>query len=285
MSTLVFCKLGGSVLTDKERPHTARPEVIARLSGEVARALAARPELRLALGHGSGSFGHAVARRTGTRAGVHGAEGWQGFVQVAAEAARLNRIVADALLAAGVPAWSLAPSALARCEAGRLVALDYEPVLEALAHGLVPLVYGDVALDRVLGGTIVSTEQVLAYLARKLHPQRLILVSDVDGVFAGDPRRDPEAVPVPEITEANWPEVCAALGGSRAADVTGGMRSKVEEMMRLVQELPWLEVHILSGERPGALERVLVAPQAGAGGTVIRWGTWGNATLAKPSPW
>jgi isopentenyl phosphate kinase len=271
MSTLLFCKLGGSVLTDKERPHTARPEVIARLSEEVACALAARPELRLVLGHGSGSFGHAVARRTGTRAGVQGQAGWLGFVEVAAEAARLNRIVTDALLSAGVPAWSLAPSALARCEAGRLVALDLEPVQEALAHGLVPLVYGDVALDRVLGGTIVSTEQVLAYLARELHPQRLILVSDVDGIFAGDPRPDPEAAPVPEITEANWPEVCAVLGGSRATDVTGGMRSKAEEMVRLVHELPGLEVHILSGERPGALERALVTPEGGTGGTVIRW--------------
>jgi isopentenyl phosphate kinase len=271
MSTLVFCKLGGSVLTDKQQPHTARPEVIARLAAEVAGALAAGPELRLVLGHGSGSFGHAVARRTGTRTGVRDAVGWQGFVQVAAEAARLNRIVTDALLAAGVPAWSLAPSALARCEAGRLVALDCRPVREALAHGLVPLVYGDVALDRVLGGTIVSTEQVLAYLARELHPQRLVLVSDVDGVFAGDPRHNPEALPVPRITEANWSKVQAALSGSHAADVTGGMRTKVEEMVRLVQELRGLEVQLLSGERPGALEGALLPSQEGAGGTIIRW--------------
>jgi isopentenyl phosphate kinase len=271
MSTLVFCKLGGSVLTDKERPRTARPKVIARLATELAQALEARPGLRLVLGHGSGSFGHAVAQRTGTRAGVQGAEGWLGFVQVAAEAARLNRIVTDMLLAAGLPVWSLAPSALARCEAGRLVALDCEPVREALTRELVPLVYGDVALDRVLGGTIVSTEQVLAYLARELHPQRLILVSDVDGVFVGDPLSNPDALPVPQITKANWRQVQAALGGSHATDVTGGMRSKVEEMVRLAQELPGLEVQILSGERPGALEGALLAPQEGLGGTVIRW--------------
>jgi isopentenyl phosphate kinase len=270
MSTLVFCKLGGSVLTDKGRPHTARPQVIARLAAELARALAARPELRLLLGHGSGSFGHAVAHRTGTLAGVHGAEGWLGFVQVAAEAARLNRMVTDALLAAGVPAWSLSPSALARCEAGRLVALDGEPVREALAHRLVPLVYGDVALDRTLGGTIVSTEQVLAFLARELHPERLILVGDVDGVFVGGPQDTSDAVPVPRITAANWPQVHAALGGSCSTDVTGGMRTKIEEMVRLVQELPGLEVQVLSGRRPGALEEAMLSPE-GAGGTLIRW--------------
>ena len=39
---LVFVKLGGSVITDKTQPETARPEVIARLAGEIAAALAAR---------------------------------------------------------------------------------------------------------------------------------------------------------------------------------------------------------------------------------------------------
>ena len=37
---LVFVKLGGSVITDKTQPEADRPEVIARLASEVARALA-----------------------------------------------------------------------------------------------------------------------------------------------------------------------------------------------------------------------------------------------------
>jgi isopentenyl phosphate kinase len=270
MSELVFCKLGGSVLTIKARPHTTRPEIIARLAAEVAQALDARPELRLVLGHGSGSFGHAVAMRTGTRAGVQGAEGWRGFALVAAEAARLNRKVADALLAARVPVWSLAPSASARCESGQLAWLNTEPVREALVRGLVPLVYGDVALDRAQGGTIVSTEQVLAYLAREMHPRWLILVTDVDGVFSGDPRRDPTAERIPEITPEKWPDVRALLREAHAVDVTGGMRSKVEEMLQLVQQVPHLKIRILSAERPGALAQVLAAPQEGMDGTLIR---------------
>ncbi len=271
MSELVFCKLGGSVLTVKSRPHTARPRVIARMAAEVAQALQTCPGLGLVLGHGSGSFGHSVAQRTGTRAGVRGAEGWLGFAQVAAAAARLNRKVTDALLAAGVPTWSLPPSATARCEGGRLVSLDTEHLREALANGLVPLVYGDVALDRTLGGTIVSTEQVLAYLAQELHPRRMILVSDVDGVYAGDPRLNPSAERVPEINRENWRTVQALLSGSHATDVTGGMRSKVEEMVHLAQQVPGLEVLILSAEHPGTLARALSTPHDHDTGTVIRW--------------
>ena len=149
---LVFVKLGGSVITDKTQPETARPEVIARLAGEIAAALAARAVpsktsglapsdtsgqvhsnapsygLRVVLGHGSGSFGHVVARRYGTRQGVYSAADWRGFAEVAAVAARLNRIVADICLAVGVPVWSLQPSASASCRGGELVSLAAAPV-------------------------------------------------------------------------------------------------------------------------------------------------------------
>ncbi|HFD39365.1 MAG TPA: isopentenyl phosphate kinase family protein [Anaerolineae bacterium] len=270
MSDLAFVKLGGSVITDKARPETARPAVIARLAEETAAALEARPDLRLLLGHGSGSFGHTVARRYGTRRGVRGADQWQGFVRVAAVAARLNRLVTDAFLAAGVPVWSLQPSASARCRDGRLRSLETAPVETALSRGLVPLLYGDVALDETLGGTILSTEQIFTYLAPRLRPARLILVGTVDGVFESDPLRDPSARPVPCISAANWERVRGMLSGSHAADVTGGMRSKVEAMVDLVRRMPGLTVHLLSGERPGALRAALLEPEA-AGGTVIRF--------------
>lgn len=271
MSELVFVKLGGSVITDKARPETARPEVLARLAGEVAAGMGARPDLRLVLGHGSGSFGHVAARRYGTRQGVRDAAGWRGFVEVAAVAARLNRLVSAEFLAAGVPAWSLQPSASARCRGGRLVSLAAEPLERALALGLVPLVYGDVALDEVRGGTIISTEEIFGYLAPRLGPARLVLVGVVDGVYDRDPLRDPSARPVPEITAANWEAVRAMLGGSHATDVTGGMLAKVEEMVDLARRLPGLTVHLISGERHGALEGALRSPAPQEGGTLIRW--------------
>jgi len=266
---LVFVKLGGSVITDKTQPETARPQVISRLAEEIAVALTACPDLRLVLGHGSGSFGHPVAQQHGTHLGVHGPDGWRGFAEVAAVAARLNRLVADALLAAGVPAWSIQPSASARCRDGELLSLETDPIKEALAHGLVPLVYGDVALDEVRGGTIISTEQIFAYLARRLRPARLIMVGQVDGVFESDPLRDPTARLIPEITWQNWAEVRTQLGGSHAADVTGGMLAKVEAMVSLVREPSGMTVHLLSGLRPGALESALRQPTILTGGTLI----------------
>jgi isopentenyl phosphate kinase len=279
MNELVFVKLGGSVITDKNEPETTRPEAISRLAGEVASALAARtgapdssgPGLGLVLGHGSGSFGHVIAARYGTRRGVHSAADWHGFAEVAAVAARLNRMVTDAFLEAGVPVWSIQPSASARCGGGELLSLEAVPVERALALGLVPLLYGDVALDELQGGTIISTEQIFAYLARRLRPARLVLVGVVDGVFERDPLSDPSARHVPEISAQNWAAIQSALGGSHGTDVTGGMLNKVSEMVNLVRELPGLEAYLISGERKDALEMALLGRVDAIGGTRIRW--------------
>jgi isopentenyl phosphate kinase len=212
-----------------------------------------------------------TAQRYGTRQGVRSPADWFGFAEVADVAARLNRLVTQRFLAAGVPAWSLQPSASARCRGGALVSLEIDPLLRALDRGLAPMVYGDVALDEEQGGTILSTEQIFGYLARSLHPARLVLVGQVDGVFEGDPLSDPTARHVPVIHPGNWAWVQAVLGGSHATDVTGGMLSKVEEMVGLVQDLPGVWVHLISGQRPGALQAALLEPLS-AGGTVIDWG-------------
>jgi isopentenyl phosphate kinase len=223
------------------------------------------------VGHGSGSFGHIAAQRHGTRQGVQTAAQWRGFAQVAAVAARLNHLVTQHFLEAGIPVWSIQPSAAAWCRSGELVSLPVRPVKRALAAGLVPLLYGDVAFDQVLGGTIISTEQIFAYLARKLCPGQIVLVGVVDGVYDRDPLADPSAARLPEISSHNWELVRGMMGSSHAADVTGGMRAKVEEMVNLAQGLPGLLVHLISGERPGALEAVLVDPAQSSGGTAIHW--------------
>src|SRR5512136_3268147 len=111
MTELVFLKLGGSLITDKTDEQVARPRVIRRLAREVRTALNKRPGLKLVLGHGSGSFGHSVASRYGTRKGVRGPEAWRGFSEVAEAAAHLNGIVREACIREGIPVLSLTPCA------------------------------------------------------------------------------------------------------------------------------------------------------------------------------
>lgn len=258
MSELIFLKLGGSLLTDKTQPQALRADVLARLAAEVADALAARPALRLVIGHGSGSFGHMAARRYNTRAGVASREEWRGYAETARAAALLNRRVVDALWEAGAPALALQPSASALCRDGELLALEDRPVRVALDNGLVPVLYGDVALDSVRGGTIVATEELFAWLAPRLAPQRIVLVGEVAGVLSADPASGVAGELIEVITPALLPDLAQALGGARGVDVTGGMAAKAAAMLALVQAVPALAaVQIISGLTAGLVRAVL----------------------------
>ena len=268
MIELVFVKLGGSIITDKLRAATPCPQTIERLATEIKAAQDARPDLRLLLGHGSGSFGHVVGKKYRVHEGIADDQDWWGYAETGTVAARLNRIVADTLLRVGVPIVSVQPSASAHCRGGELVSMEVHPVEQALRHRLVPLVYGDVAFDELQGCTIISTETVLAYLACKLHPARMVMVGQVNGVYDRDPLRNAAAQHIARITAQTFPDINAQLGRSHGVDVTGGMLSKVREMISLVAKGHTHRVHLISGRREGALTRVLL-DSASAEGTII----------------
>ena len=150
------------------------------------------------------------------------------------------------------PALSLQPSASARCHDYVLEHLDTRPIRAALAQGLVPLVYGDVALDDVQGGTIISTEDIFLYLAHELHPACILLLGQVPGLL------DADGAIIPHVTPADLPGLQDVLAGAAGVDVTGGMADKVRRMVELVQRHPHTCVHILSGAEPGLLARALL---------------------------
>ncbi len=251
---LQFLKLGGSLITDKHQPRTARGDVITRLGEEIAAARADNPALRLVLGHGSGSFGHVSAERYGTRSGVRSPSEWRGFAEVWRDASALNHIVVEALHAAGVPAITFPPSGAVTAHQGQVATWDTLPLRTALERGLLPVVYGDVVFDEELGGTILSTENVFAYLARQLRPRRILLAGLDEGVWADYPACERL---LPKITPDDLPRIRRGLEGSAATDVTGGMASKVKEMLALAGEVEGLEVFIFSGAAAQNVRRAL----------------------------
>lgn len=264
MAETIFLKLGGSLITDKTRAETIRPKTIARIAREIAVARAANPNLRLLLGHGSGSFGHVPAAQHGTRRGVKSAEQWQGFVEVAAAAARLNAIMVHALLDAGVPILSLTSHGSASVSDGKITHINHQTVANALNMGLVPLVMGDVAFDVVRGGTIISTEEIFTFLASKLNPKWLLLAGETVGVY------DENRMIIPTITRQNLPSIRHALGGSRGTDVTGGMLTKVQTMLALVDQHPQLSIRIFSGLESGTIQQMLTDPEQAQGTLLSR---------------
>jgi isopentenyl phosphate kinase len=258
---MILLKLGGSLITVKSQPETARSEVIGRIAGEIAQAIQERPALRLIVGHGSGSFGHPMAARFSTHLGALTAADWLGFTKVWAAAQRLNRMVIDGLLEVGLPAISFPPSVLAVCDEHKIVQMAIEPIHRALEAGLLPVVYGDVAFDRTHGSTILSTEMVFLHLAASLRPERVLLAGIEPGVYSNYPE-SPEILPL--VTERQLPQL--SLSGAADTDVTGGMKAKVEAALALAQTFPQTEVRIFSGEATGIIKSALLG---GSPGTLI----------------
>lgn len=257
---LYFLKLGGSLITEKNQPRTLRVQVLDRLAKEIAAAQQRKPGQALLLGNGAGSFGHSTAKKFGTRQGVHTPEEWNGFIEVWHEAASLNKHVADALHAAGLPVIAIHPSTTIIAEEGQISHWDIAPIQAALANGLIPLVHGDVTFDVIRGGTILSTEDLFSYLAFKLNPHHILLAGIEPGVWADYPACTKV---IESITLGNLQEILPNITESVSADVTGGMFSKVEQSMQLAERIPGLELSIFSGLIPGSVERALLGEKVG----------------------
>jgi len=258
---LVFLKLGGSLITDKSRPYTARHDIMDTMAKEIHASLQAHPGLNLIIGHGAGSFGHVPAKKFRTRDGLpierdENSENqyWEGFAEVWFQASELNRHVIHALHGANVRAISFSPAASVFANDGQVTLWETSQISSALSAGIVPVVQGDVIFDVKRGGTILSTEDLFMYLTHQLKPTRLLLAGIEDGVWADFPARTKL---VDRITPETFSEFSSSIGGSAADDVTGGMETKVKQMLQLAQETSINTVQIFSGETPGNLTRAL----------------------------
>ncbi|MBN1303529.1 MAG: isopentenyl phosphate kinase family protein [Anaerolineales bacterium] len=264
MDKLVFLKLGGSLITVKTRPFTARLDKITDLAEQLSSVLSSSPDTKLLLGHGSGSFGHTAAKEFNTREGAARARNlgdyWKGFSEVWYQASALNRIVMEALYKANLRAIALPPAASVVAQNGKILAWNIAPIRAALEAGLVPVVYGDVTFDKGQGGTILSTEELMMFLALELYPQRILLAGLEDGVWEDYPSRSHL---LDKITPAYLEENRSPAGGSSGTDVTGGMASKVEQMLELVTRSEGIEAQIFSGEEHGNLIKAFNNVQLG----------------------
>lgn len=273
MKELVFLKLGGSLITDKTKPYTPLLDMMDDLALQITTTLQTQPNLRLVIGHGAGSFGHVAASEYKTRDGfprpsplAHRDRDeteenyWKGFAEVWYQASSLNRHVMQSLHKAGLRTIALPPSSSVISSGGQVAVWETTPIRMALAAGIVPVIFGDVVFDEVRGGTILSTENLFAYLAKALHPDRILLAGLEDAVWEDFPARTRK---IERITPESFHDIKHGVGKSAAADVTGGMQAKVNEMLELAQENPGLKIQIFSGTNPGNLVRALMGELLG----------------------
>lgn len=174
---IIFIKLGGSVITNKEKPNLLRRRILSRLVKEIKKSLEqAKDEYLFVIGHGQGSFGHIPAIKYKTLDGFINKKSKMGMAIVQDKAADLNRIVIKEFIKNNIPAISIPTS-------GNLVTNNRKAILffgdvlkEYLNQGLLPVTYGDVIVDKSQGCTIWSTDEIFTFLALELQMSQTLKI-------------------------------------------------------------------------------------------------------------
>ena len=83
-------------------------------------------------------------------------------------------------------------------------------------------------------------------------PERVIFVSDVDGLYDRDPKSNPDSKLLTEVTSELLEKV---TGDSTVDDVTGGVKAKMEAMLRITT--PERDCVLINGSVPGRLYSIL----------------------------
>ncbi len=147
--------------------------------------------------------------------------------------------------------------------------LNLRATLQALLErGVVPVINENDAVSteeiaffegdgrRVFG----DNDRLSALVASKLAADLLVLLTDVEGVFERDPRRDATAGLIHRLDFDEEP-TSVEVGGAGSAAGRGGMRSKMEAAR--VAAFAGCHVVIATGRRPGLLPAILAGDDVG----------------------
>lgn len=132
-------------------------------------------------------------------------------------------------------------------------------IFALLSYGVIPIINENdtVATDEIMFG---DNDELAALISSFIGADRLVILSDVDGLHTADPKKDSGAElisSVDRITDG----MLRSAGGKGSAVGTGGMYSKLLSAKKALRF--GVSVSIINGKRAGALRAVLRGRAAG----------------------
>lgn len=220
MQNLALIKLGGSVITFKDRPLSANTDAIDGISGALVSL-----DIPTIIVHGGGSFGHhwSVKYDMHTKPAQYDAHG----VSVVHESMiTLNQIISNSMIRAGLNPYSIAPPMFTTGH--KAISAKIRELYTIAKSKLVPVTFGDVVHTGGRNYSILSGDALMSILAKVLRPSKVIFVTNVDGIY-----RDLNTKEL--VTELVAKGKADPIKFSQAvgADVTGGMQRKVKEAFKI----------------------------------------------------
>jgi isopentenyl phosphate kinase len=233
---MILIKLGGSIITNKERPLSPRIKTIDKIAKQLKKI-----NEPIIVVHGGGSFGHywSVRYDMHTKPAKYDP---RGVAVVKNSMVELNKIILERLEKNKLNSYCLPPTDF--MVGNRPIQNKVKEIKKIAESDLIPVTFGDALWCGNKKSYILSGDKIMSILAKALRPRLAIFVLNVDGLYSD--LKTKKLIHDMKNAQASIQEI--------SMDVTGGMKRKVEEATRISKM--GLKVFFVNGNKP---ERIVNA--------------------------
>lgn len=245
---MILIKLGGSIITNKEKPLSPRIKTIDNIAKQLKKI--SEP---FVIVHGGGSFGHywSVKYDMHTKPARYDSHG---VAIVKNSMIEINKIILDSLTKNKLNPYCLPPTDF--MSGNKPIPSKVREIRKIAESNLIPVTFGDALWYGQKKSYILSGDKIMSILAKTLRPRLSIFILNVDGLYSDlNTKRLIYDMKDDQVSIQDIP-----------MDVTGGMTRKVEEATRISKM--GLKVFFANGNKP---ERIINAIQKNRfEGTIFR---------------
>ncbi len=247
----IIIKLGGSAITNKDKFKSPRLNIIKQLAREIGQ-IYEKLEKKIVIIHGGGSYGHPLASKFKLHMGLKDANALLGVSETIDAMRELSLLISQNLRENGVPVAPIQPSSIAINKSSKIHYFNMETIVKFLDLNMTPLLWGDVVYDLNQGVSILSGDELVSYIAIKLNAKMVVYGSDVDGIYR-EPRNKKGLIRL--VNDRNLQEVLNHIIDTQGVDVTGGMRRKIEEILKVYEQ--GIPIYLVNATKNGYVYRTV----------------------------
>ena len=227
---MILIKLGGSIITNKEKPLSSRKNSI----DKIVKTLKKLDEPIIVV-HGGGSYGHywSVKYDMHTEPANYSTHG---ISVVKNSMVELNNIILDSFLKNKLNPYCLPPTDFIFGD--KPIIKKVKEIEKIAKTNLIPITFGDALWFGKKKSYILSGDRIMFILANILKPRLCIFVLNVDGLYS-----DLKTKKLIHELKNEKPLIVKS-----SKDVTGGMRRKVEEATKISKK--GINVFFVNGNDP-----------------------------------
>jgi isopentenyl phosphate kinase len=244
-NNLVIIKLGGSVITYKDKPLTPNYLAIEKMANIIKEL---KKHNKIIIVHGGGSFGHYWSIKYDMHT-LPSAYSDEGVSRVRESMIKLNSIIVEKFIAINLKPFSINASSFVfnnlHC---REQIMDMMDMIKN--NDLIPITYGDVIHTSGGNFSILSGDTLMNILSITLKPRFSIFTTNVDGIYDNIINGNV----VPKILINKNKDLLTNNADTKIEfsnmlfDVTGGMKRKISESINIVNE--GVPVYLINGFYP-----------------------------------